>query len=496
MKTEKTSLLMRTGLLIIVVILLSVVQVIWLLESIRVQKAELHEKLVESAQKMADALEKDYYCFTLTTKANIAKGGEFHVEVPNNGDTTEAKRLAMFPRTLEGLIRDTVFQKLQFSVPADVVLDLHFELRDLANAQFPDSLDERERIVKESYQRSILRNGYRLLDTVTFHKLLKTVSDEMGHGAEVMCKVLVNNGDSFVYERGAMLTPTVETQKVIYSEIPFLPRLRLQFGALDTNPFYRQMPFWILTLALLLMVFLFVLIQSFIKTIRGQKRLSEMKDDLISNLTHEFNTPVTNIALALRNLQPNSEKEKLAIEIISEENKRISRNIEMVMAPGAIDDLIGHENFDPLDIHAILEMSTEHIALMVRERKGSLSVDLSAHNSIVKGEESHLISAFGNVLDNALKYSPGTPEIEVKTYNRGSKIFIEIKDYGMGMDSEKIEEIFDRFYRIGDQLKHDVKGFGLGLYFAKKVAKLHSGNLTAKSQVGKGSTFTFSFTTQ
>lgn len=235
-----------------------------------------------------------------------------------------------------------------------------------------------------------------------------------------------------------------------------------------------------------------------IQVIFRQKKLSEMKNDFINNMTHEFKTPLATISLASDSIinplvSGNPEKIRRYAQIIKQENIRMNNQVEKVLQMAQMD----RENFSiklgEVDLDEIIETAIQNITLQVEKKSGKAEYLKNADISIVEGDHIHLANVINNLLDNANKYSPDSPQISITTRNVKDGIEISVQDQGIGMTKESKKYIFDKFYRVHTGNLHDVKGFGLGLSYVKAIVNAHHGTIEVKSELGKGSTFTIFF---
>lgn len=228
-----------------------------------------------------------------------------------------------------------------------------------------------------------------------------------------------------------------------------------------------------------------------------QKKVADMKNDFINNMTHEFKTPIATISIAADALNAeriNSDPKKVEhyAGIIKQENRRMLTQVESVLRIARLERGQMELNKVPSDLNTLLEEALEHIELIVADRNGTVEERFEAENASATVDRMHLINIFLNILDNANKYSPGQPSITVRTYNTddGKYWAVDISDKGMGMSKSNIKKIFDNFYRIPTGDVHNIKGHGLGLAYSKKIVELHGGTIEADSIPDKGSTFT------
>jgi two-component system phosphate regulon sensor histidine kinase PhoR len=253
---------------------------------------------------------------------------------------------------------------------------------------------------------------------------------------------------------------------------------------------------WMLLLVSL--VFMLTLIFSFyytISTIFRQKKLSEIKNDFISNMTHEFKTPISTISLACevlndQTIEKSPERVSNYVKMIGDENKRLSLLVENILQTAILDKGQFRLKVQEIDIHNLIEQTIVNIKLQVDNKDGKISTKLKADRTVVNGDRVHLTNIIFNLIDNALKYARENPEITISTYNDEAGIFISVKDNGIGISKENQKRIFETMYRVPTGNIHNVKGFGLGLSYVKAVAEKHKGSISVESELGKGSTFT------
>lgn len=226
-----------------------------------------------------------------------------------------------------------------------------------------------------------------------------------------------------------------------------------------------------------------------ISTIVKQKQLSEMKNDFINNMTHEFKTPISTIALAV-DMAKESPNANRFLNIIKEENHRLGNHVEKVLQTALIDRGEIKLKSEPVNIHDSIIHVLNGFEMTLEQLGGETVLELDATQEIVMGDEVHLQGVIRNLIDNAIKYSPDKPIIKLSTANTAQGISISIADKGLGMSKEQQQRVFDKFYRVSTGDRHDVKGFGLGLSYAKEMVHLHQGTIEVVSKMKEGSTFT------
>ncbi|MEP1035688.1 HAMP domain-containing sensor histidine kinase [Ekhidna sp.] len=230
-----------------------------------------------------------------------------------------------------------------------------------------------------------------------------------------------------------------------------------------------------------------------IRTIVRQKKLSEMKNDFINNMTHELKTPISTVSLAVEALN-DKEIEQSALrskylKVIGEENKRLGDQVEKVLQIAAIDRKDYNLKQEILRMSDMVKNAADHIAMQVEQRGGRLNMIEKAEKDLVHGDEMHLTNIILNLLDNANKYSPEAPNITLRTASDQEDFIISIHDKGIGMSREQQKHIFEKFYRVPTGDLHNVKGFGLGLAYVQRIVEAHGGSIHVDSEPGKGSKF-------
>ena len=244
--------------------------------------------------------------------------------------------------------------------------------------------------------------------------------------------------------------------------------------------------------------FILILIGSFyytIHTIIRQKRLSDIKNDFINNMTHELKTPISTISLACEALNdPDLNKSATTAtnytRMIAEENKRLSILVENVLRSAMLDQSDFRLRNDSLDMHELIHRVMKSFQVHFERRKVNLKVSLDAKNFKLTGDQVHLTNAVFNLIDNALKYTPESPEIVVTSFNQGAYFCLAVADNGVGISRDQHKKIFDKLYRVPTGNVHNVKGFGLGLSYVKSIIEKHRGLIKLESELGVGSTFT------
>lgn len=265
----------------------------------------------------------------------------------------------------------------------------------------------------------------------------------------------------------------------------------VQFPSLEAD-LISQMGIWVFSSTVNLVVIFFFVYTLFV--ILKQRRLSEIQRDFINNMTHEFKTPISTIAISAEVLKDprivNTPERLLNYStIIQNENNRLRQQVERVLQMARLEEDHVNLKTEILDVHEIINEAVKNISIN-KVANSDIELILEASRSTVKADKLHLTNVFFNLLDNALKYCKETPKIIIATSNLNDFLYITVKDNGIGISPENHRKVFQKFFRVSTGNIHDVKGFGIGLNYVKLVMESHKGRITLASELGKGSTFT------
>lgn len=341
-------------------------------------------------------------------------------------------------------------------------------------------LTERLKPLEGELDRALYSNGIDASMVYHFY-VLNAVGDTVA-----ICPDYDVKGDSYTYQQVLFPNDPSAQKGVLYIHFPELKHYIF-------SGVRFMIPAIIFTL-ILLFIFIFT-----IYTIFRQKRLTEIKNDFINNMTHEFKTPISTISLAAQMLQdPAVGKSEHMFRhlsgIIGDETKRLRFQVEKVLQMSMFDKKAGTFNRKEMSMNNVLTDVTNTFRLKVESSGGKLSTDFEADADTIYGDQMHLTNVIFNLLDNAVKYKAADRplEISVASSNQSGRLCITIRDNGIGIRRDDLKKIFEKFYRAHTGNRHDVKGFGLGLAYVKKVIDFHHGTIHADSAYGKGTTFVIS----
>lgn len=331
-------------------------------------------------------------------------------------------------------------------------------------------------------------------------ELLKHEFERRGIGEDFEYGIYDCFTDSLIYGDYVGALDSARTDTVHHAALPKLNKdghyFAVNFPRRETSlwePEESGTITWIYPAIVTLIVFAFFAYS--VWTILRQKRLGEMRNDFIGNMTHELKTPISTIALSSEVIgdpaiieQP--ERLRSYAEIIRTENERLRTQVERVLQLSTLDRGELHLKREPVDMHKVMRAVAASFRVQLAERDGSVDVREGAGNATVTGDPVHLTNAVTNLLDNAMKYSPDHPRVSISSANDGRWLRIAVKDNGIGIKREDLRHIFERFYRVHTGNVHNVKGFGLGLHYVDAIVRAHGGRVTVDSEPGKGSIFT------
>ncbi|TNF29744.1 MAG: HAMP domain-containing histidine kinase [Bacteroidetes bacterium] len=299
--------------------------------------------------------------------------------------------------------------------------------------------------------------------------------------------------DSLVY--GGMVTlseePTVTTERPV---IPKWDRDSHYFAIYfpDKDSYLiSQMSIWLFSSAILLVVIVFFAYTLWV--ILKQKKLSEIKNDFINNMTHEFKTPISTISASAEllrsgNLDADAAKRARYYQMIADESNRLKLQVEKVLQMAQFDTKDISLNLTDRNLHDLIRKAVASVQILLDERKGQIQCDLNAQRSEMKVDELHFTNIMRNLLDNAIKYCEKAPFIVISTSDSKGGILISVRDNGIGIGPVQKQQVFEKFYRVPTGNVHNVKGFGLGLYYVRSLVEAHHGTVKVESD-SSGSTF-------
>ena len=356
----------------------------------------------------------------------------------------------------------------------DILDNAQFEIffKDIASA-----MPLQERVSKEILQ-----------------KLIKKELEEYGVNTKFEFGIYSNNlatkvkSDDFKYDKNATYSIPIFTDNEGNSK----------YQLLVTFPHKKKyLLSELVSITILSIIFTLIILiaySSALNQLIRQRHISEIKTDFINNMTHEFKTPIATINLALdaiKNPKIIDDKEKVLryLQMIRDENKRMHAQVENVLRISKLEKKELDIAKESCNLEEIINEAIEHVNLILEDREGTITTHYDATRKTVLLNDVHFTNVLVNILENAIKYSPDVPKIEVFTENVKDMVIIKVKDNGLGMGKTAQKRIFEKFYREHTGDLHNVKGHGLGLAYVKRIVEDHNGQVYVESEKGKGSTF-------
>lgn len=333
------------------------------------------------------------------------------------------------------------------------------------------------------------------VDVHFVHKLLLNELKNQGVNTKFHL-ALISEGNKFVKEQGVSSQKFIESRhkmKLFPNDFYFHDDFLALYFPRENQFIFGKMA-GIVAISIIFIISILLVFGKTIKTVIKQKKLAIIKNDFINNMTHEFKTPISTISLACEVLSDDSipktaERQKHFFKVINDENKRLGLLVENVLQTAVLDKGNFKLKKQEVSIHQLIEDAIERMSVRFKANQGQILFLPEAEKDDFYVDKVHITNCINNLLDNAIKYSSGHPEVEVVTKNLYHGIMIDVKDNGIGISKENQQKIFEKLYRVPTGNLHDVKGFGLGLSYVRSIVEKHGGTIKVKSNIGKGSTF-------
>ncbi len=437
--------------MILSMILLGVLEYLWLQNEYENKYRDMEEKLTHAMFSSVRDVEDSLIFSTLQTADIVTiddqEKGQFHIKVLQN-DTLVTHNIVGYEKQIE----------------TDVKIKTRHPMRGM--------------LLKRIAQDSTAFDTPIASIAALVMKNLK-LRDSTGE-AEAYQMISWQNGDTVI--RGIMSRPQFDV-----------------FGGKKmalSNPNYKADLFHDLLPHISFAVFLWIIVGAAFyyiwKNLQRQIQLNALRDEFVSNITHELKTPITTVGVALESLhfseEVTSPQSKRYLDICQSELRRLSMLVERILHNRA-----PQIHYEKMDIKQVLNDVMHHMKVQFDNKNAKIAIDHEGDNFIINGDRTHMSGVLYNLLENALKYSPQNPDIHVHLYRNNGSVRIDIADNGIGIDPDYHDKIFEKLYRVPAHNRHDVKGHGLGLSYVADVVKKHNGHIDINSELGKGSTFSIKF---
>jgi two-component system phosphate regulon sensor histidine kinase PhoR len=336
------------------------------------------------------------------------------------------------------------------------------------------------------------------IDTVEVDSLVKFFMRNEGLAVEYDIAVVSESGEAMWDQSSTETEQLVSEESYSISLFPDDPVSEVHFLVIkvyNTRKYLMSSMRNMLAISGVLMITLILLFYYSFFTIAKQRKLNELKNDFINNMTHELKTPIATISLACevlndKDIDQNERNRSRYISMINEENKRLGLLVENVLKTTLFEQGQLKFKVEEVDIHAIISRVMSSFDLQIRNKKAQVEVKLEAVRHIISGDLLHLTNMIFNLVDNALKYSLDRPTLLIKTAsNENKEIVITVQDNGIGISKENQRRIFEKLYRVPTGNVHNVKGYGLGLSYVQGVVAKHNGRVLVESEINRGTKF-------
>lgn len=466
-------------------------QIIYLENMVKMREGQFSEVVMRSLNATASGLERQEAMYYLQKDAILLENTfDEDSTFPIVNDT--ASPLLDFNK---GEVETPVLSQ-PFPPATQSVGDRFSRLQKTLRKQYLYQRDLLNEIIMEIIHDSSERSVYQRADSVAIRHILET--EFSNNGLHVPFSFAITDmKDNIIYSCGGFSPdeqPSNDYSIILFPNTDARYKLVVEFPT-KRNYIFSSVRFIIPTLTLsviLLVIFLFTILLVF-----RQKRLSEMKTDFINNMTHELKTPVSTISLAAQMLGDDSVRKSPQTlshlsEVIIDESKRLRFQIDKVLQMSILDKSSAALKFTEIDIDDVILNVVNTFKIKAEKFGGQLTCSLDASNTIVQADEMQFTNVIFSLLDNAIKYRRENvpPKLNITTRDV-SKNMVEIciSDNGIGISKEYQKKIFDKFFRVPTGNVHDVKGFGLGLAYVKKMVTIFGGSISVESFSGEGSSF-------
>ncbi len=507
---RKSAIWLFTGVMVFAFIGLLYLQVSYIRIIMDNQKQQFDEAVKRSLYQVSHNLELDQAGKALTEQLDVARKSY----LPKSKPLSYSQRFVTREQRRLNVVTDGTSSSVEIGVGPEIVKN---PLKDIAPSYGKNDLASVSMDLQEAYQdryfdqQGLLQEAMKTLmksdlapieERVNFRSLDSYIRSELANNNLSLPYhfAIIEKDRHFVHKSLDFKESDIKQaySQVLFPKDPPQRLYTLLVSFPDRKDYLLKSVSFIVPSVGFTIVLLIVFILTIVIVFR-QKRLSEMKTDFINNMTHELKTPVATISLASQMLTDGGVNKSPQMfshisGVINDETKRLSFLIEKVLQMSLFEKNKTTLKMKELDANDLLANIAHTFVIRVEKIGGVLDVDLGALESTIYIDEMHFTNVLFNLMENAVKYRKDDVPLELfaKTYNEGDKILISILDNGVGIKKENLKKVFERFYRVHTGNRHDVKGFGLGLAYVKKIIDDHNGSIKVESEFGTGTTFTIS----
>ncbi len=499
---SKKKLWILTAIMTFTMLWLIIVQAIWIRNAVKVKEQQFNQTINSALAEVVSKVEEQETVLHISNEMTSVTSNpkDKNLVKKTNGDRIidsilEKGRKADF----FVLSNDSVVYKVEKNENSES--DSTYSKKTISKEEFQASIANRiskKTVFVENIVNKLIRKEINIEDRINQKTLNKIISKVFkNNGIEIGYEYAVQKRDGkyFIKTEKFDLAGFQKTFNVVLfpNDILSSPNYLVIYFPQQRETILKSLPQIVFTSVLLTLIIMLTFFMTLYIIFR-QKKLSEIINDFINNMTHELKTPIATISLASQMLKDKCIPAELKYDgkianIIEEESKRLSAQVEKVLQMAIVEKGGIVLKFSKININGLIDKIVNNFKLNLEEKGGRINLNLETELPNIFADEVHLTNVISNLLDNAVKYCNTEPEIELFTQNRKNGIAICVKDNGIGISKENMSKIFDKFYRVPTGNIHDVKGFGLGLSYAKKIIEQHDGEIKIKSEINKGSTF-------
>ncbi len=470
-------------------------QIMYLENMAKMREAQFSETVMRCLSATSSFLEKKETLHFLEEDVNIIESNLYD-GTPKNGNfsyTVESPDGTVTKYTLEA--ETDASRQITYPSPTGSIESRYRDMQEVIRSQYLYQKGLLNEVILSILRDSGNRPAFERADSTLIRSFLASELSSYGLNVPFVYAVKTSK-DAIVFASEGFVDKDSKDKytQTLFPNTNSQLRLVVDFPTKSTYIF-SSVRFIIPTLAftlILLVIFLYTIILAF-----RQKKISEMKTDFVNNMTHELKTPISTISLAAQMLNDDSVRKSPSSlnhlsQVIMDESKRLRFQVEKVLQMSVLDNSGSGLKFTEVNANSIIQTVVNTFKIKVEKYGGEISTHLNAEDAEVKVDEMHFTNIIYNLLDNAVKYmrEEEEPHLSITTRDIDNKdLEIRISDNGIGIKKEDIKKIFEKFYRVSTGNRHDVKGFGLGLAYVKKMVTIFQGSITVESELGKGSTF-------
>lgn len=418
-----------------------------------------------------------------------------------SGVSSEQKILARDVRQIRDLFDKNTKIPINDSIKLAIQLDQRVVQQIFKKAKFINDM------MVETFRNNVYEAPGQNLDIVFLDSVIRNeiANDDLPQDYRYMICDQYGNRISYLNAPSNYSTKldTLKTGKTILFPSNMIDEdIYLHLSFPNKNTYYVGEMWKPLLISLILMGLIIAAVFTMLKTILTQKKFSELKNDFVSNMTHELKTPIATISLACEAMNDSdlginsSEDIKPYVKMIDDENKRLSMVVERILQNAVLERGEAKLSKEKIILNEIIHEVVHNAQFRIQNIGGKIDIKIPIEMITIEADKMHFTNILSNLIDNAIKYSDEAPKIEISMTRENKKVQISVIDHGIGIKKEHLSRIFDNLYRVPTGNLHNVKGFGLGLSYVKAVAEMHGWVITVRSKFGEGSTFTITMKEQ